>query len=85
MPDTRGLKEYILISVTNESTEMERRIHPTANTTIYNKAVNDNVTLTLLAISQCNMKSDMSEYLNLRKLLIYIYFAPMMIFYSNRH
>lgn len=75
--DTRGLKEYTLISITNrnESSVMEWHISPEENKVNYSKKCNDDVNLAIRAISQCNVSSDMSDYLNLRKLLVYIVFT----------
>lgn len=65
---TRGLKEYRLIS-----SVMERpiRVHPEKPVAIYNKRLEDTVTLAVVAINQCGEASDMSNTLILCKLRIY--------------
>lgn len=70
IPNTRGLKEYILMRITDEPPHdvMERHhMHYGENHTIYSKELEDNVTLAIVAMNQCDEESDMSDPLILRK------------------
>lgn len=71
VPDRRGLKEYILMRITDETVIEKHRIHPEENQTIYNKGLKDNVTLVIVAVNHCDVESNMSNHLILCKLHIY--------------
>lgn len=73
MTDKTGLREYLLISVINDSVvERPIHVHREENTTIYNQRLIDKVTLVIQAISRCNVANGTSEPLSLRKLHLHV-------------